>query len=194
MTVLANSLSRGLRTRRRPPEVRTNRLHRTPAEFTTRALDGGGLCGHLPARPAGKASYPVLVHRVAALLRVLQPPPRDDALALRHSFAAIGLEIEDFAPTSYQSCSAQKKGGQTAALTVTPYGYGLLLFRAERTHVAAGHGVVAGTRSRVAGAGVSFPGSGPSLASIVVPAPSGRLLHSVGFAGSGRKGVSPGRP
>jgi len=45
-----------------------NRLQRATAEFTTSALDGYGLRGPLPARPAPYASYPVLVHRLASLL------------------------------------------------------------------------------------------------------------------------------
>ena len=52
----------------RPPEIRFDRLQRATAEFTTSALDGYGLRGHLPARPAPYASYPVLVHRLASLL------------------------------------------------------------------------------------------------------------------------------
>src|ERR1039458_6858588 len=45
-----------------------NRLQRATAEFTTSALDGYGLRGPFPARPAPYASYPVLVHRLASLL------------------------------------------------------------------------------------------------------------------------------
>ena len=45
-----------------------DRLPRTPAEFTTPVFDDCGLRGHLPARPAWVASYPVLVHQVAVLL------------------------------------------------------------------------------------------------------------------------------
>src|ERR671928_2203206 len=48
---------------------KTDRLRRTPAGSTTPALDGPGLRDHVPARPAGSASYPVLVHQAAALLR-----------------------------------------------------------------------------------------------------------------------------
>jgi hypothetical protein len=39
------------------------------ARFTTSALDGYGLSGHRPARPAPYASDPVLVHRLVRLLR-----------------------------------------------------------------------------------------------------------------------------
>jgi hypothetical protein len=41
------------RTRRRSPEVKIDRLHRTPAEFTTPVLDGRGLRDHRLARPIG---------------------------------------------------------------------------------------------------------------------------------------------
>ena len=42
-------------------------LHRTPAEFTTPALDGYGLHDHLLTRPTGIASYPVPVRQAATL-------------------------------------------------------------------------------------------------------------------------------
>jgi hypothetical protein len=45
-----------------------DRLPRAPAEFTAPVFDDPGLRSHLPARPAGTASYPVLVHQVAVLL------------------------------------------------------------------------------------------------------------------------------
>ena len=68
--------SRPLRIAQSPPgdtaqtsRGKTSRLHRAPAEFTSPALDDYGLRDHLPARPAGQASYPILVYRVAALLR-----------------------------------------------------------------------------------------------------------------------------
>ncbi len=51
-----------------------NRLQRATAEFTTSALDGYGLRGHWPARPAPYASYPVLVHRLASLLHAAFRP------------------------------------------------------------------------------------------------------------------------
>ncbi len=47
---------------------KSNRLHRGPAGSTAPALDGRGLRCEEPARPAGSASYPVLVHRTATLL------------------------------------------------------------------------------------------------------------------------------
>jgi len=45
-----------------------NRLRLPPAGFTALALDGYGLRGHLPPRPAKTASYPVSVRQVTALL------------------------------------------------------------------------------------------------------------------------------
>jgi hypothetical protein len=44
------------------------RLHRTPVGSTTPVLDSCGLRDWLLARPAGQASYPLLVHRAAILL------------------------------------------------------------------------------------------------------------------------------
>src|SRR5882762_8736525 len=46
-----------------------DRLRRATAGFTTGELDGYGLRDHLPARPPPWASDPVLVHRLAPLLR-----------------------------------------------------------------------------------------------------------------------------
>src|SRR3981081_3038155 len=46
-----------------------NRLQRTTAGFTTSALDGYGLRDQLLARPFPSTSHPVLVHRLASLLR-----------------------------------------------------------------------------------------------------------------------------
>src|ERR687885_1099771 len=50
------------------PWVKTDRLRRTPAGSTTPTLDGCGLRDPVLARPAGSASYPVLVHQAAVLL------------------------------------------------------------------------------------------------------------------------------
>src|SRR4051812_29296151 len=44
---------------------KSSSLRRTPAGFTTKALDGYGLCDFLPARPAMAASYPVSVRQAA---------------------------------------------------------------------------------------------------------------------------------
>ena len=49
-------------------------LHRTPAEFTTPALDGYGLHDHLLTRPAGIASYPVPVRQATILLHASSRP------------------------------------------------------------------------------------------------------------------------
>jgi hypothetical protein len=62
------TLSPGFRDVRQISRDKPDRLQRATAEFTTSALDGYGLRGHLPARPAPYASYPVLVHRLASLL------------------------------------------------------------------------------------------------------------------------------
>src|SRR6266436_6345028 len=51
-----------------------NRLPRMPAGFTVPALDGCGLCGSRPARPAGSASYPVSVRQAAGLLHAASRP------------------------------------------------------------------------------------------------------------------------
>lgn len=47
---------------------KTGRLRCTTTESIALALHGRELRGHMPARPAGQASYPVPVHRIAALL------------------------------------------------------------------------------------------------------------------------------
>ena len=53
MTVVAVPLSPGMPDTAQTSRGKTYRFHRTPAEFTTPALDGCGLRGHLPARPTG---------------------------------------------------------------------------------------------------------------------------------------------
>ena len=75
MTVLASTLGLGIPDTAQTSRGKTGRLRRTPAESTIPALDGYGLRGHLPARPAGQMSYPVLVHRVAALLHASLSDP-----------------------------------------------------------------------------------------------------------------------
>jgi hypothetical protein len=40
---------------------KSDSLHRTPAGFTTLAIDGDGLRECLPARPTSAASYPISV-------------------------------------------------------------------------------------------------------------------------------------
>ena len=99
---------RGFRTRRGPPGGKTDRLHRTPAGLTTPALDGCGLRGRVPARAGGQDSYPVPVRRIAGLLRAsFRLRLATDALALRRSFAAIGVG-GGFALPGCWSCSADK--------------------------------------------------------------------------------------
>ena len=68
IAALTGTLSPGIPDTAQTSRGKTDRLHRTPAESTAPALDGYGLRGCRPARPAGSASYPVLVHRVAVLL------------------------------------------------------------------------------------------------------------------------------
>jgi hypothetical protein len=53
---------------------KTDRLGRTPAGFTTPALDGRGFRDQLLARPVGQPPYPVLVHRAATLLHASLRP------------------------------------------------------------------------------------------------------------------------
>jgi hypothetical protein len=53
----------------RPPVIRTTAFDAQPPESTSSALDGCGLRCTEPARPALQASYPMLVHRLASLLR-----------------------------------------------------------------------------------------------------------------------------
>jgi hypothetical protein len=61
-----------------------DRLHRTPAGFTTPVLDGRGLRDQWLARPAGQASLSGSCPSSRGFApRFLQTPPRDDALALR---------------------------------------------------------------------------------------------------------------
>ena len=47
---------------------KNDRLHRTLVGSTAPVLDDRGLCRTSLARPTGSASYPILVHRAAALL------------------------------------------------------------------------------------------------------------------------------
>ncbi len=85
-----------------------DRLPHATAGFTTSALDGYGLRGHLPARPAPYASNPVLVHRLARLLRAsFRPRLADDALALRYDFTSIRLS-KGLSPSSCRTCSAHR--------------------------------------------------------------------------------------
>ena len=65
---LTETLSPGIPDTTQTSRGKTDRLRRTPAESTAPDLDGYGLRGRRHARPAGSASYSVLVHRVAVLL------------------------------------------------------------------------------------------------------------------------------
>jgi len=90
-----------------------DRLPRTTAGFTFGALDGCGLCCHLPAHPntACLLSSSCSSARVFAP-RFLQTSPRDSALALRYHFTSITL-WRGLTPPSYRSCSAHKTRGAT---------------------------------------------------------------------------------
>ena len=67
-----------------------NRLPRMPAGSTVPALDGCGLRGSRPARPAGSASYPVSVRQAAGLLHA----------AFRPRLAATPLRFANPSPPS----------------------------------------------------------------------------------------------
>ena len=86
----------------RPPSPHTRRIDRPGPRWpwTSRSpVRSSGRAGLVSAsRPSGRGVAP----------RVLQTPPRDDALALRQSFAAIGLD-GGRAPPSRRSCPAHKK-------------------------------------------------------------------------------------
>jgi hypothetical protein len=71
------------RQRRRPPEVSLTAFRTAPPEFTWGALDGYGLRGPTPARPAPVASNPVLVHWLVHLLHASFRPN----LAVGHALA-----------------------------------------------------------------------------------------------------------
>ena len=71
-----------------------DRLPRSPADLLSQALDSRGLRGHPPARPAWAASYPVLVHRVAALLP--RPLPFRRRLATTPLRFAIPSSLSDW--------------------------------------------------------------------------------------------------
>src|SRR5208282_3164215 len=88
-----------------------NRLQRATAEFTTSALDGYGLRGHLPARPTPYASYPVLVHRLAPLLHAAFRP-RLATTPWRFAITSppSGCQ-EDSHLQAVEQCSAHKQKG-----------------------------------------------------------------------------------
>src|SRR5262249_27634086 len=70
------------------------RFQRATAGFTTRAFDGYGLRGHLPARPALYVSDPVLVHGLAPLLRA-SFRPRLTATSLRFAITSRPSRCEE---------------------------------------------------------------------------------------------------
>jgi len=87
-----------------------NRLQRATAGFTTSALDGYGLRGHVPARPAPYASYPVLVHRLASLLHAsFRPRLATKSLRFAITSPPSGCE-EDFHLQDVEQCSAHTQG------------------------------------------------------------------------------------
>src|SRR5207244_6752081 len=76
------------------PRVTFSRLQRTAAGFTSSALDGYGLRGPLPDRPALSASNPVLVHRLALLLHA-SFRPRLTATPLRFAITSRPSRCEE---------------------------------------------------------------------------------------------------
>jgi hypothetical protein len=97
-----------------------NRLQRATAGFTTSALDGYGLRGHVPARPAPYASYPVLVHRLASLLHA-SFRPRIATKSLRFAITSppSGCE-EDFHLQDVEQCSAHHRDRGESHLSSPP--------------------------------------------------------------------------
>src|SRR5918912_166381 len=88
-----------------------DRLHRTPAGSTTPALDGCGLRDPLLARPAGSASYPVLVHQAAVLLHA-SFRPRLAATPLRFANPSPPSGwVEDFHLQAVEHARHTKKSG-----------------------------------------------------------------------------------
>src|SRR5438132_12740819 len=80
------------------PSKNSSSVPHATAEFTTSALDGYGLCSHLPARPAPYASNPVLVHRLVRLLHA-SFRPRLTATPLRFAITSPPSGCEgDFHP------------------------------------------------------------------------------------------------
>ena len=69
---------------------KSSSLRRTPAGFTTKALDGYGLCDFLPARPAMAASYPVSVRQAAPLIHA----------SFRQFLAVLPLRFSSTSPPS----------------------------------------------------------------------------------------------
>jgi hypothetical protein len=84
----------------------------SPRYLQQRDSDGCQLAPH--HRP----HHPVLVHRLAPLIRAsFRPPPRDDALALLQPFTSSTRSGRGLSPPSCRTCSAQKKRAASAAPT-----------------------------------------------------------------------------
>src|SRR5215469_10909855 len=90
-------------------------LRRATVGFTTSAFDGYGLRSQLPARPAPYASDPLLVHRLASLLRASFRPRLAASVISPLRFAITSRPSrceEDFHLQTVKHCSAHnKKGG-----------------------------------------------------------------------------------
>ena len=90
-----------------------DRLPHATAGFTTSALDGYGLRGHLPARPAPYASDPVLVHRLVRLLHA-SFRPRLATTPLRFAITSPPSGCEgDFHPQAVEHARHTKKRRRT---------------------------------------------------------------------------------
>ena len=87
-----------------------DRLPRTPAGFTDSVLDDPGLRSFQPARPAGTASYPVLVHQVAVLLHA----------SFRPHLAATPLRFANPLPSSGWVEDLHLQAGEHARHTEKP--------------------------------------------------------------------------
>lgn len=95
-----------------------DRLPRTPAGFTVPVFDDYGLRGHSPARPAGSASYPVLVHQVAVLLHAsFRPHLAVTPLHFANPSPPSGW-VEDLHLRAVDRARHTKKGGPRAALVI----------------------------------------------------------------------------
>ena len=86
-------------------------LPHATAEFTTSALDGYGLRGHSPARPALHASDPVLVHRLVRLLHAsFRPSVTGTPLRFATTSPPSGCR-GDFHPRAVEHARHTKDGG-----------------------------------------------------------------------------------
>ena len=110
--------------------IKSDSLHRTPAGFTTLAIDGSGLRGCLPARPTSAASCPISVRRVATLLhassrRSLAVPPLRFASASPPSSYTGDLhpKLSDMSDTQAGAVAPPLRGFGLDGLT--PHRFGL---------------------------------------------------------------------